>query len=127
MSHGGSSTLPGKQNPVNGCLLPAASCSAWYPDWTPLLMRRRIPPVAYDQRLQFYPAHWQGTSERLLLTLPASKTDPFRRGITLTIAAAGDSACAVAVLYRPVTTWPAGPRAPDFQTRPSIPSKQTMA
>ena len=59
---------------------------------------------------QFYPT--QGTPKRLLLTLPASKTDPFRRGITLTIAAAGDSACAVTALYHLVTTWRAGPRAP---------------
>jgi hypothetical protein len=30
---------------------------------------------------------------RLYLTLPASKTDPFRMGITITIAAASDAAC----------------------------------
>ena len=34
------------------------------------------------------------------LTLPASKTDPFRRGITLHIAASGDSACPVKALRR---------------------------
>ena len=34
----------------------------------------------------------------LELTLPASKTDLFRRGITLTVAAAGDAACAVNAL-----------------------------
>ena len=38
------------------------------------------------------------SSETLLLTLPASKIDPFRQGITLTIAAAGDTACAVTTL-----------------------------
>jgi integrase len=32
---------------------------------------------------------------RLYLTLPASKTDPFRLGITITIAAASDPACRV--------------------------------
>jgi integrase len=32
---------------------------------------------------------------RLHLTLPASKTDPFRMGITITIAAASDAACPV--------------------------------
>ena len=32
------------------------------------------------------------------LSLPASKTDPFRQGVTLTIAATGGEACAVAAL-----------------------------
>ena len=32
------------------------------------------------------------------LRLPASKTDPFRRGITLTVAASGDIACPVRAL-----------------------------
>ena len=36
--------------------------------------------------------------EHLELTLPASKTDPFRQGITLTIAASNDAACAVKAL-----------------------------
>jgi len=33
-------------------------------------------------------------NDSLELTLPSSKTDPFRRGVTLTIAATGDEACA---------------------------------
>ena len=36
--------------------------------------------------------------DHLELTLPVSKTDPFRRGITLTVAASGDQACAVSSL-----------------------------
>jgi hypothetical protein len=32
-------------------------------------------------------------TDRLLLTIPASKTDPFRQGVTLTISPASDSAC----------------------------------
>jgi hypothetical protein len=37
-------------------------------------------------------------ADRLLLTLPTSKTDPFRQGITLTIAPASDPACPLAAL-----------------------------
>ena len=65
---------------------------------------------------QFHPT--QGTPRQLLLTLPASKTDPFRRGITLNIAAAGDSACAVTALHHLVTAWPAGPHTPLFSNIP---------
>jgi integrase len=32
-------------------------------------------------------------TDRLLLTIPASKTDPFRQGVTLTISPASDAAC----------------------------------
>lgn len=52
--------------------------------------------------------------DRLELTLPASKTDPFRRGITLTVAASGDDACAVKAL-RHLFTWEAPLDAPLFQ------------
>ena len=59
---------------------------------------------------------------RLHLTLPASKTDPFRHGITLTIAAAESSnfhsdtskTCAVSALYRLLDKWPAPPHTPLF-------------
>jgi hypothetical protein len=37
---------------------------------------------------------------RALLTLPASKTDPFRIGVTITIASAPDAACSVKSLRR---------------------------
>ena len=49
------------------------------------------------------------------LSLPASKTDPFRQGVTLTIAATGDEACAVAALRRLFHDWPASLSAPLFQ------------
>ena len=63
--------------------------------------------------------------DRLYLTLPTSKTDPFRRGITLTIAAAAQEpsddphsdtckTCAVAALYRLLDKWPAPPHTPLF-------------
>ena len=52
--------------------------------------------------------------DHLELTLPASKTDPFRRGITLTVAASGDDACAVKAL-RHLFRWEAPPDAPLFQ------------
>ena len=53
--------------------------------------------------------------DRLELTLPASKTDPFRRGITLNIAASGDDACPVAAL-RHLFRWKASPDSPLFET-----------
>ena len=49
------------------------------------------------------------------ITLPASKTDPFRQGVTLTIAATGDEACAVSALQRLFHDWPASLSAPLFQ------------
>ena len=49
------------------------------------------------------------------LSLPASKTDPFRQGVTLTIAATGDEACAVTALRRLFHDWPASLSAPLFQ------------
>ena len=52
--------------------------------------------------------------DHLELTLPASKTDPFRRGITLKIAASGDEACPVQAL-RHLFRWEAPPDSPLFQ------------
>ena len=52
--------------------------------------------------------------DHLELTLPVSKTDPFRRGITLTVAAAGDQACAVRSL-RHLFKWKAAPYETLFQ------------
>jgi hypothetical protein len=37
-------------------------------------------------------------SDRLLLTIPTSKTDPFRHGVTLTISPASDRACPLAAI-----------------------------
>ncbi|KAL7270313.1 hypothetical protein RUND412_006988 [Rhizina undulata] len=51
---------------------------------------------------------------RAYLTLPASKADTFRRGITLTIAASGDSACPVSALIRLFQQYPALPTSPLF-------------
>ena len=52
--------------------------------------------------------------DHLELTLPASKTDPFRQGITLKIAASGDEACPVQAL-RHLFRWEAPPDSPLFQ------------
>ncbi len=49
------------------------------------------------------------------LTLPASKTDPFRHGITLTVAATDDIACPVKAMRRLFQEWPDPPEAPLFQ------------
>lgn len=40
------------------------------------------------------------SDDRLQLSLPVSKTDLFRQGVTLTIAATGDNACAVALALK---------------------------
>jgi hypothetical protein len=37
-------------------------------------------------------------SDRLLLTIPTSKTDPFRHGVTITISPAPDAACPLAAI-----------------------------
>ena len=50
----------------------------------------------------------------LELTLPATKTPPFRRGITLTIATSDDDACPVQAL-RHLFRWEAPPDSPLFQ------------
>ena len=42
----------------------------------------------------------------LFFTLPASKTNPFRQGITVTVAAANDRACAVSALHLLFNRWP---------------------
>lgn len=52
--------------------------------------------------------------DHLELTLPASKTDPFRRGITLIIAASGDIACPVRAL-RHLFRWETSSDSPLFQ------------
>ena len=51
----------------------------------------------------------------LELTLPASKTDRFRRGITLTVAASGDDACPVRAI-RHLFRWKAPLDSPLFET-----------
>lgn len=53
--------------------------------------------------------------DHLELTLPASKTDPFRRGITLTVAATNDEACAIRALKHLYRRWPASASSPLFQ------------
>lgn len=54
--------------------------------------------------------------DHLELTLPASKTDPFRRGITLTIAASGDDACPVQAIRHLFRRWKAQLDSPLFET-----------
>lgn len=49
------------------------------------------------------------------LTLPASKTDPFRQGVIITIAASDNDACAVLALHRLFHDWPAPLTTPLFQ------------
>lgn len=56
------------------------------------------------------------SDDRLQLSLPASKTDPFRQGITHTIAATGDEACAVAALKYLFARFPTPLNSPLFDT-----------
>lgn len=53
--------------------------------------------------------------DHLELTLPSSKTDPFRRGVTLTIAASDDEACTVRALRHLFQRWPAPLSSPLFE------------
>ena len=53
--------------------------------------------------------------DHMTLTLPASKTDPFRQGITLYISASDDNACPVKALRR-LFRWKASPDSPLFET-----------
>lgn len=55
------------------------------------------------------------SSDSLELTLLSSKTDPFRRGVTIPVAATGDAACAVASLRHLFKTFPAPRGAPLFE------------
>lgn len=52
----------------------------------------------------------------LELSLPASRTDPFRHGITITVAASHDAGCAVASLRHLFRRFPSRKTAPLFNT-----------
>lgn len=54
--------------------------------------------------------------DHITLSLPSSKTDPFRRGVTLTIAKVDDTACAVASLRHLYKYFPESSSAPLFTT-----------
>lgn len=58
--------------------------------------------------------------DHLLLLLPASKTDPFRRGVSITIAATGDEACAVRSIRHLFTCFSASTSSPLFQTAAGV-------
>ena len=51
---------------------------------------------------------------RLFFTLPASKSNPFRQGVTITIAAVNDHTCAVSALHLLFTTWRSPSETPLF-------------
>lgn len=67
---------------------------------------------------KFHPTRGHVTLQKdhLELTLPASKTDPFRCGITLTVAASHDAACPVKSLAHLFARAPAPASAPLFFT-----------
>lgn len=72
--------------------LKSPECSKWF------LTRRSL--ILHKDHLKF--------------TLPASKRNQFRRGITLKVAASGDAACPVQALRR-LFRWEAPPDSPLFQ------------
>lgn len=53
-------------------------------------------------------------ADQLTISLPASKIDPFRHGITPTVAATSDEACAVKFLKHLFRQFPNSPNAPLF-------------
>ena len=53
-------------------------------------------------------------ANKLELILPSSKTDPFRKGVTITIAASNDVACAVASMRNLTQRFPAESTTPLF-------------
>ena len=53
-------------------------------------------------------------SEDQLFLVPASKTDPFRRGVTLTISAVAEEACAIKSLRNLFERFPKAPSSPLF-------------
>lgn len=55
-------------------------------------------------------------SDRICAQLPASKTDPFRQGVKLTIASTGDEACTLKLLQRLYARFPTSLHAPLFDT-----------
>ena len=57
--------------------------------------------------------------DHIELSIPSSKTDPFRRGITLTIAAGSDEACPLRSLTNLLTRFPSPRGAPLFFTGPT--------
>ncbi len=59
-------------------------------------------------------------NDHLELTLSASKTDPFRRGITLTVASAEDDAYPVKALKHLFQRWPAASDMPLFETAAGV-------
>ena len=59
--------------------------------------------------------------DHLLLVLPTSKTDPFRKGTTISIAATNDEGCALRSLRNMSTVVPAPANTPLFNPgRPFI-------
>ena len=54
------------------------------------------------------------SDDRLFLVIPSCKTDPFRRGVTLTISAASDEACAIKSLNNLFTRFPKANHHPLF-------------
>ena len=105
------------QNTLYGATMHSAFCLAF-------AAFLRVGEFTYDpadRTRDFYQWHVTRDSvsladDHLELSLPASKTDPFRRGITLHIAAAGDKACPVASFSHLFSHFPSTPRSPLFDT-----------
>ena len=103
------------QNSLRGAILHAAFCLAF-------AAFLRIGEFTWEENMwgdDF--AQWHITrgslllsEDRLQLTLPASKTDPFRQGVTVTVAAVNDEACPVRSLRILIERFPTDLTQPMF-------------
>lgn len=104
-------------NTQNGATFHAAFCLAF----AGFLRMGEFTWTAADRQKEF--GQWHMTrgaisfgDDRIYVQLPASKTDPFRQGVKLTIATAQDEACAFKSLRRLYTNFPTPLHAPLFDT-----------
>ena len=104
-----------KTHTVKGANLHAAFCLAF----AGFLRMREF---TYVDRGEYNPGAWNLTrrsislfEDRLFLVLPSSKTDPFRKRVTLTTAAASDNACALRSLQNLSKRFPTAFDAPLFK------------
>ena len=87
------------------------------------MLRKRLGEIIYenseiwDPEIGLYHATRGSiafSTNSITLTLPASKTDPFRRGVAIPIAATGDEACPLASLNNLFTRFPEALTEPLF-------------
>lgn len=103
------------QRSLQGATIHASFCLAFAAflrigefTWNPSDLTPDFPMFYMTRRsIEFFDEH-------LELTLPSSKTDVYRKGITITVAAANDEACPLQSLRHLYTAFPASPFEPLF-------------